>query len=367
MAEDPAVLLGPGWRINAELTARGWSQKDLAAVIGRPLQLVNEIINTNKQITPETAVQLSQAFPGTSPELWANLEALYRVRLAKKAQPKSDVERRSRLYALAPIAELISRGWINRSQHIDDLEGVVCEFLGIGSLEEGPKMPVVNWQHTNNRDPESRAQLAWIKRVEALVHPQHVAPFDAQSFKTAAPELFSLAASPADVVRLPAALNDLGVRFVVVRHLPRTYLDGAAFRTEDGPVIALTLRFDRLDHFWFALAHEAAHTGRGDDGVLDAPPDRIDRSKDPKERATDLLASNWLIDPKAYAAFRQATADVPTRAQIEAFAERIERHASIVVGRLQHDEVITYGQHRWAHTAIRSYLVDWTDRFRSAA
>lgn len=366
MAEDPAVLLGPGWRINEELSARGWSQKDLAAVIGRPLQAVNEIINTNKQITPETAVQLSQAFPGTSPELWANLEALYRVRLAKRAQPRSDVERRSRLYALAPIEELVSRGWINRSQHINDLEQAVCGFLGLRSLDEAPTMPVVNWQHTINRDPESRAQLAWIKRVEVLVHPQHVARFDAQSFKTAAPQLFSLAASPADAVRLPAALNDLGVRFVVVRHLPRTYLDGAAFQTEDGPVIALTLRFDRLDHFWFALAHEAAHTARGDDGVLDAPPDRIDRSKDPKERATDLLASNWLIDPRAYAEFRQATADVPTRAQIEAFAERIDRHPSIVVGRLQHDEVITYGQHRWAHTAIRSYLVDWTDRIRVA-
>lgn len=367
MAEDPAVLLGPGWRINEELSARGWSQKDLAAVIGRPLQVVNEIINTNKQITPETAVQLSQAFPGTSPELWANLEALYRVRLAKRAQPKSDVERRSRLYALAPIAELISRGWINRSQHIDDLEHAVCEFLGIGSLDEAPRMPVVNWQHTVNRDPESRAQLAWVKRVEGLVHPQQASQFDSESFKTEAPELFSLAASPADVVRVPAALQDLGVRFIVVPHLQRTYLDGAAFRTVDGPVIALTLRFDRLDHFWFALAHEAAHVARGDDGVLDAPPDRVDRSKDPKERATDLLAANWLIDPKAYAAFRQATADVPTRAQIEAFADRIGRHPSIVVGRLQHDAVITYGQHRWAHTAIRSLLVDWTDRIRSAA
>jgi HTH-type transcriptional regulator/antitoxin HigA len=336
-------------------------------VIGRPLQLVNEIINTNKQITPETAVQLSQAFPGTSPELWANLEALYRVRLAKKAQPKSDVERRSRLYALAPMAELISRGWINRSQHIDDLESAVCEFLGISSLEEGPTMPVVNWQHTNNRDPESRAQLAWIKRVEALVHLQHVARFTSQSFKTAAPEVFSLAASAPDVVRLPEALNDLGVRFIVVPHLPRTYLDGAAFRTTEGPVVAVTLRFDRLDHFWFALAHEAAHIARGDDGVLDAPPDRVDRSKDPRERASDLLASNWLIDPKGYAAFRQATADVPTRAQIEAFADRVGRHPSIIVGRLQHDAVITYGQHRWAHTPIRSYLADWTDRIQSAA
>ena len=367
MAEDPAVLLGPGWRINQELAARGWSQKDLAAVIGRPLQVVNEIINASKQITPETAVQLSQAFAGTPPELWANLEALYRVRLAKNASPMPEVERRSRLYALAPIGELIRRGWIHKSQHIEDLEQAICEFLGISSLGEDPMPPVVNWQHTTNRDPETRAQLAWIKRVEALVRQQVVAPFDAPTFKDAAPNLFNLATSQADAARLPVALNELGVRFVVVPHLPKTYLDGAAFRTPAGPVIALTLRYDRLDHLWFVLAHEAAHIARGDDGVLDDPPERTDRSKDPKERAADALASSWLIEPKAYQAFLQATADQPTRAQIEAFAERIGRHPSIVVGRMQFGGVITYGQHRWAHVPIRQFLSDWTDRLPKAA
>ena len=75
---EPAILMGPGWRISQELDRRGWSQKDLAEVLGRPLQAVNEILNASKQITPDTAVQLGQAF-GTTAEFWANLEALYRV------------------------------------------------------------------------------------------------------------------------------------------------------------------------------------------------------------------------------------------------------------------------------------------------
>ena len=35
-----------------------------------------------KRITPETAVELAQAF-GTSPELWLNLETAYRLSLVK--------------------------------------------------------------------------------------------------------------------------------------------------------------------------------------------------------------------------------------------------------------------------------------------
>ena len=51
-----------------------------------------------------------------------------------------------------------------------------------------------------------------------------------------------------------------GIPLVVEPHLPQTYLDGAAFLLPAGrPVIGLTLRYDRLDNFWFVLFHELAH------------------------------------------------------------------------------------------------------------
>lgn len=366
MTEDPAVLQGPGPRITKELEARGWSQKDLAEVLGRPLQAINEIVNKSKQVTPETAVQLGQAF-GTTAEYWANLEALYRVRLAKRTTEISGVERRSRLFAIAPVSELIRRGWIRTTERIDELEHAVCEFLEIGDLHEEPRAPVAKLRHTPSRDPETRAQVAWIKRAEALVRDQDVGQFDAAKFGKAIPSLFDLARSPSDVAGLPDALAGLGVHFVVVPHLPKTYLDGAAFRVGQQPVIALTLRYDRLDNLWFTFAHEAAHVAHGDGGVLDDRPDRADRKKDPTERAADRTASAWLIDPVAYSTFREATADTPTRQQIESFAQRVGRHPSIVVGRLQHDDVISWSQHRWAHEPIRSWLAPWIDQVPQAA
>jgi HTH-type transcriptional regulator/antitoxin HigA len=88
----PAEAFPPGDLIREELEARGWSQADLARVIGRPLQMVNEIINGRKRITEETAVALAAAF-GTSAEMWINLETSWRLfrvgspdpRIAKRA------------------------------------------------------------------------------------------------------------------------------------------------------------------------------------------------------------------------------------------------------------------------------------------
>ncbi|NJL20730.1 MAG: hypothetical protein HC895_07860 [Leptolyngbyaceae cyanobacterium SM1_3_5] len=55
-----------------------------------------------------------------------------------------------------------------------------------------------------------------------------------------------------------------------VTHLPQTYLDGAALLLPDGtPVVALTLRYDRIDNFWFVLLHELGHI------LLPAGPRRV--------------------------------------------------------------------------------------------
>ena len=78
----PARLVLPGRILKQELEAPGWTQRDLAAILGRPEQAISEIITGSKQITPETSVELGQAF-GTSPEFWHNLETNYRLELAR--------------------------------------------------------------------------------------------------------------------------------------------------------------------------------------------------------------------------------------------------------------------------------------------
>ena len=88
----------PGEFIREELEERGWTQRDLADVLGRPLQTVNQIINGRKGITPETAVELGAAL-GTSAELWMNLESGYRLSLVGKPDPMISRRARARLAA----------------------------------------------------------------------------------------------------------------------------------------------------------------------------------------------------------------------------------------------------------------------------
>jgi HTH-type transcriptional regulator/antitoxin HigA len=80
----PARAFPPGRILQKELEARGWTDRDLAAIDEDLPQTIASIIQGQHHITPEIAEKLSKAF-GTSAQSWINLENNYRLYLAKKA------------------------------------------------------------------------------------------------------------------------------------------------------------------------------------------------------------------------------------------------------------------------------------------
>jgi HTH-type transcriptional regulator / antitoxin HigA len=124
----PARSVSPGRTIVRELEARNWSQRDLAAIMGRPYQTINQIIRGSKRITPETARELAQAF-GTSPELWMNLETNYRLQLAKQDEKERAIALRSTLYSASSVAKMIHDGKIQPANNITELELQVREYI----------------------------------------------------------------------------------------------------------------------------------------------------------------------------------------------------------------------------------------------
>lgn len=74
----PAKVFHPGVHLRDELEALGWSQVEFAEIIGRPVRLVNEIVNGKRGISAKTARELGAAL-GTSPEFWMRLDTSYQL------------------------------------------------------------------------------------------------------------------------------------------------------------------------------------------------------------------------------------------------------------------------------------------------
>src|SRR5262245_14926950 len=93
--DRPAEVFPPGEHLKEELEARGWTQADLADILGRPPRLISEIVTGKRSITPETAQGLGEAL-GTGPEYWMNLESLHQ--LAQSRVPSGAVSQRAKIF-----------------------------------------------------------------------------------------------------------------------------------------------------------------------------------------------------------------------------------------------------------------------------
>lgn len=80
------MAIPPGEILAEELEARGMTQRELAEEMGRPPQVINEIVKGKKAITAETALQLEEAL-GPSAEFWMGLQTTYLLTLARSARP----------------------------------------------------------------------------------------------------------------------------------------------------------------------------------------------------------------------------------------------------------------------------------------
>jgi HTH-type transcriptional regulator/antitoxin HigA len=149
-------------------------------------------------------------------------------------------------------------------------------------------------------------------------------------------ELARLSVHPDGPARVPETLRAMGVAFVVLDHLPGTYLDGAALCRTDGiPVLAMTLRHDRLDNFWFTLLHEYCHVIRHLRGDRRMILDDLDvKTSDEIEDEADAYARDTLVPPDVW--LRYHSPDMGQE-EVAAVAAEAGVHTAIVAGRWQRE------------------------------
>src|SRR5690606_29909088 len=150
---------------------------------------------------------------------------------------------------------------------------------------------------------------------------------------------------PEEARKVPKVLEKFGIRFLIIEHLPSSKIDGVCFwigRAQDEPVVVLSMRYDRIDWFWFTLLHELAHVyhGHGKDGTVidtslvgsDAQP-IVEKSQE--EKLADEFASEYLIGTSDILEFIGRISPLYSDTQIRGFANDNNVHPGIVIGRLQ--------------------------------
>ncbi|ARL59881.1 ImmA/IrrE family metallo-endopeptidase [Burkholderia pseudomallei] len=322
--------------VKFRMMEQGLRQADLVPYFGSRSR-VSEFLSRQRPLTVGMIRQLSAG-------LGIPTEVL--VQETPLIAPSEEARSEEVDWSLFPVKEMIKRGWIQFDQRrIDSAKAAELARTFVEKAMGGARMGVLA-RRTVKGDafaPEAICALtAWQARVlQKAAEPSycprgpfHIDKLSESFFK----ELVSFSPLEDGPLRAVDYLRDAGIAVVVEEHLAKTKLDGAAMLSGSGvPVIGLTLRFDRLDNFWFTLMHECAHIwkhlSRPGDVILDRLVDA--ESTEAIEKEANRIARDVLI---SRAHWRSASVrQMPTKTGIVSFAREQGIHPAIVAGRLQRE------------------------------
>jgi len=313
------------------------TQGDLAFVLGVPAPAINQLALGRRGISADMARSLSAVF-GVPAEYILKLqkEAELHSELARAKAPNPTVARNARIVATYPVREMVKRGWLDDDRAT--FEGQLTRFFGASSIDEVPHL-----QHAAKKSDYENvppAQIAWLFRVRAIAREMVVGPYSAEALRAALPKLRELMIEPEEARNVPRILEECGVRFVVVQALPGAKIDGVCFWVGNSPVIGMSIRFDRIDNFWFVLRHEIEHVLRGDGRVaamIDAEldPDAKVNELPPEEIAANEAALDFCVPKREMDSWIARKAPFFSERDLVGFARRIGVHPGLVAGQLR--------------------------------
>ncbi len=150
------------------------------------------------------------------------------------------------------------------------------------------------------------------------------------------------------------------MRLLFIEHLPKTKLDGAAFWLDkSSPVVALTLRMDRIDNFWHVLLHELIHIKYRDCEVImdDDVLSSCENEQPPYEERANQEARHLLIPEDKMLSFIARSRPLYYRQKVIQFAKARGVHPGVVVGQLQRREELEWSQLRKLLVGVREHLI----------
>jgi len=323
----PIDLPDPIEAIKFRMEQAGFRQQDLVPFIGSRSK-VSEVLNGKRPLSLKMIRALNQGL-GISAEVLLS-EPGGRI-------PEGDAIQWNKF----PVITMARRGWFR------DYEGKPKDAPEYGEellskffaqLDGSAWQPTLFRQHVRTASTiDEYALMAWRARVMLFAEDMKLGPYNQKVITTSfVRQLVHLSYFDHGPQLAGEFLSKNGIAMVVLRHLPRTHLDGAAMVTSSGhPVVAVTLRYDRMDNFWFTLCHELGHISLHFNNGNELFFDDFDVRGDKLEKEADKYAEDAMIRPADWRQF-SSIGNYEHR-NIKRYAESLRINPAIVAGRVRRE------------------------------
>ena len=305
---------------------QGLAQRDLMPMIGSRSK-VSEVLSGTRALTMPMARALNR-------HLGIPADVLLKEPVFHAEESEMDWRR-------FPLSQMASRQWIEKvdrpREHAKEL--ITDLMRRAGHTQVPTAFFRMNNRNRANAKTNPYALTAWCWQVLAQANEKNVAAeyLDWEDSLGLMTEVARLSPASDGPLRAVEFLNQHGIAVEIVKHLPGTHLDGAAIRSADGrPVIGLTLRYDRVDNFWWVLLHELAHATRH---LHDSDHIFVDDLNLVSEDDKELDADHWAREASIPEATWESSevSRSPSPMAVMALAQELGIHPAIVAGRARYE------------------------------
>ena len=250
---------------------------------------------------------------------------------------------------LFPLKEMSKRGWIHPAKNLKDSAEEAMRLFINDCCPKGKPIEACFRENSGNRinsKTDIYALNSWCMRIMALAQKNTLQrKFDHANFTPdSLREIAKLSFFDEGPLLAREFLRKHGIHLITERHLPKTYLDGVALLLEDStPVVGLTLRYDRIDNFWFCLLHELAHIvlhlGKENQNLfvddMDVKTSGRGKQNDIENEA-DSLATESLIPNEVWST--SIAKSKPTKKNVLELAEHLKIQPACIAGRVRFEQ-----------------------------
>lgn len=239
--------------IKFRMEQQGLKNKDLIPYIGSKSK-VSEVLSGKRALSLNMIRKLNEGL---------GIPAEVLIKETGKTLPDSSIMKHGINF---PFTEMFRRGWfkdffngtLNEAKELK--EEVLIQFIGPFKINDFALCYNRKSDNTKSENIDD-ILMAWRIRVMNIAANEKLPVWNKENLTE---EFFLELAKLSYLQEGPKLakefLNKAGIHFVIENHLEKSHLDGSSMLMPDGsPLIALTLRHDRLDSFWFTLFHELAH------------------------------------------------------------------------------------------------------------
>lgn len=342
----PDYSSSPGRVLEEVLQHMQISARELARRCGRSAKLMAEIISGKAVLEPETALQLERVLD-IDATIWLNLEADYRLHLARQRDDTSLAEEIAWANSF-PVGELVSRKSIPKPKGKADTVRQLLGFFGVANVkacEEYFSSFAVSYRHSPSFDSDKNSLFVWFRMGELEAEDINCKDYDRNRFVEALNEIRGLTVRPVDefMPAIKEIFAKAGVAFVVMKPFSGIALSGVSrWLSPRKALIQQTMRHLVNDHFWFTLFHEAAHILNHSRKTVFVEGRGADAATAQEEEEANAWATKFLVDQDALDEFIEEQ-DFAEQA-VRKFAKGQGIAPGIVVGQLQNRNEISFKQ-----------------------